>query len=67
MLDCSGKALEAVLAGADKPFVIKPNTEELSQLVGKTVTDDVAELKAILQDDLFDGIDEVLFFIYYDY
>ena len=49
MLDCSGKALEAVLTGDDKPFVIKPNTEELSQLV-KEVTGDVADLKEILQD-----------------
>ena len=45
VLDCSGKALEAVLTGDDKPFVIKPNTEELSQLVGREVSDDVEELK----------------------
>lgn len=56
MLDCSGKALEAVLTGNDKPFVIKPNTEELSQLVGREVSDDVDELKQILQDDLFAGL-----------
>ena len=60
VLDCSGKALEAVLTGDDKPFVIKPNTEELSQLVKKEVTGDVADLKEILQDDLFAGIDWVV-------
>lgn len=60
VLDCSGKALEAVLTGDDKPFVIKPNTEELSQLVGREVSDDVEELKEILQDDLFTGIDWVV-------
>lgn len=60
VLDCSGKALEAVLTGDDKPFVIKPNTEELSQLVKREVTGDAADLKAILQDDLFDGIDWVV-------
>lgn len=60
VLDCSGKALEAVLTGDDKPFVIKPNTEELSQLVGREVSDDVEELKEILQDDLFAGIDWVV-------
>ena len=60
VLDCSGQALEAVLAGADKPFVIKPNTEELSQLVKREVTGDVADLKEILQDDLFAGIDWVV-------
>ena len=60
VLDCSGKALEAVLTGNDKPFVIKPNTEELSQLVGREVSDDVDELKQILQDDLFAGIDWVV-------
>jgi len=60
VLDCSGEALEAVLTGDDKPFVIKPNTEELSQLVGREVSDDVDELKEILQGDLFAGIDWVV-------
>lgn len=60
VLDCSGKALEVVLTSGDKPFVIKPNTEELSQLVGKEVTDDVNELKEILQDELFAGIEWVV-------
>lgn len=60
VLDCSGKALEAVLTSDDKPFVIKPHTEELLQLVGREVTGDVDELKEILQDDLFAGIDWVV-------
>ena len=60
VLDCSGKALEAVLTGDDKPFVIKPNTEELSQLVKREVTGDVADLKEILQDNLFAGINWVV-------
>ena len=38
VLDCSGKALVEVLENEHKPKVIKPNTEELSQLIGKDVS-----------------------------
>ena len=38
VLDCSGAALEAVLESPHKPTVIKPNNEELSQLLGKEVS-----------------------------
>lgn len=60
VLDCSGAALLSVLEGENKPTVIKPNTEELSQLVGIEVTDDVDSLKAVLENSLFDGIEWVI-------
>ena len=60
VLDCSGEALKNVLESHQKPTVIKPNTEELSQLIGKDVTDDIQELKAVLSDQLFQGIDWIV-------
>ncbi|HFR3303856.1 TPA: PfkB family carbohydrate kinase, partial [Streptococcus suis] len=60
VLDCSGEALLNVLDGQEKPTVIKPNTEELSQLVGTEVTDDIDSLKSVLHNSLFDGIEWVI-------
>lgn len=60
VLDCSGEALKNVLESQQKPTVIKPNTEELSQLIGKNVTDDIQELKAVLSGQLFQGIDWIV-------
>ena len=40
--------------------VIKPNNEELSQLLGKEVSKNVEDLKEVLQDALFDGIEWVI-------
>ncbi|HFI0039741.1 TPA: tagatose-6-phosphate kinase [Streptococcus suis] len=60
VLDCSGEALKNVLESQQKPTVIKPNTEELSQLIGKNVTDDIQELKAVLSGQLFQGIEWIV-------
>lgn len=60
VLDCSGEALKYVLESHQKPTVIKPNTEELSQLIGKEVTDDIQELKSVLSGQLFQGIDWIV-------
>ncbi|HEM5647889.1 TPA: tagatose-6-phosphate kinase [Streptococcus suis] len=60
VLDCSGEALKNVLESQQKPTVIKPNTEELSQLIGKDVTDDIQELKEVLSDQLFQGIEWIV-------
>lgn len=35
VLDCSGASLESAIQADVKPTVIKPNNEELSQLLGK--------------------------------
>ncbi|HEM3517837.1 TPA: tagatose-6-phosphate kinase [Streptococcus suis] len=60
VLDCSGEVLKNVLESQQKPTVIKPNTEELSQLIGKNVTDDIQELKAVLSGQLFQGIEWIV-------
>ncbi|WP_029175681.1 tagatose-6-phosphate kinase [Streptococcus suis] len=60
VLDCSGEALKNVLESQQKPTVIKPNTEELSQLIGKEVTDDIQELKSVLSGQLFQRIDWIV-------
>ena len=60
VLDCSGVSLEKALAAPIKPTVIKPNNEELSQLLGYEVTKDLDQLKEVLQSDLFKGIEWVI-------
>ncbi len=60
VLDCSGVSLEKALAAPIKPTVIKPNNEELSQLLGYEVTKDLDQLKEVLQSNLFKGIDWVI-------
>ncbi|MBO0452337.1 tagatose-6-phosphate kinase [Candidatus Enterococcus murrayae] len=60
VLDCSGDALKEVLAGEVKPRLIKPNTEELAGLLGRSVSSDAAELKAALSDPMFAGIEWIV-------
>ena len=60
VLDCSGAALQAVLDSPHKPTVIKPNNEELSQLLGREISKDLDELKEVLQEPLFDGIEWII-------
>ncbi|HEL1205445.1 TPA: tagatose-6-phosphate kinase [Streptococcus equi subsp. zooepidemicus] len=60
VLDCSGAPLKAVLAGKDKPTVIKPNLEELEDLIGQPVTLDEERLISLLSQPLFEGIEWVI-------
>lgn len=60
VLDCSGNALKSVLEGDDKPTVIKPNRDELAQLLGREVSKDVDDLKAVLNQPLFAGIEWII-------
>ena len=60
VLDCSGAALQAVLESPHKPTVIKPSNEELSQLLGREISKDLDELKEVLQEPLFDGIEWII-------
>ena len=60
VLDSSGKSLEAVLHSKFKPTVIKPNREELSQLLGRDVSADFEDLKEVLKDSLFEGIEWII-------
>lgn len=55
ILDTSNKALESCLKASVKPFAIKPNLDELSQLLQRQVTKE--ELPTLLlEDDLFKSI-----------
>lgn len=60
VLDSSGQPLLSVLKGQYKPTVIKPNLEELSQLLKTDVSADNQELKALLSEDLFEGIEWII-------
>lgn len=60
VLDCSGNALKSVLEGDDKPTVIKPNRDELAQLLGREVSKDVDDLKPVLNQPLFAGIEWII-------
>ncbi|AND78761.1 tagatose-6-phosphate kinase [Streptococcus pantholopis] len=60
ILDCSGDPLLEVLKNSAKPFVIKPNLEELSQLTGESAAADNQSLKALLSQPMFEGISWVI-------
>lgn len=60
VLDCSGKSLLEVLKGEYKPKAIKPNTEELSQLIGKDVSKNIEELRETLKNKMFYGIEWII-------
>ena len=55
--DCSGEALREVIKGRHKPMLIKPNLEELSELIGLEVAIDNESLKNAVSTEIFDGID----------
>lgn len=60
VLDTSGKYLINVLNSSVKPYVIKPNCEELSDILGYTVKGDNDSLKEALDSNLFNGIEWVI-------
>lgn len=61
LLDTSGASLKASLESAAKPFLIKPNTEEIYDLVGQNLSlDDLDNFKATLNGDLFAGVEWIV-------
>ncbi|MCL6574341.1 MAG: hexose kinase [Bacillus sp. (in: Bacteria)] len=62
LLDCSGTILEQVLQVKEAtPYLIKPNIDELNQLLNLNVnTEDLEGLKIALSHDLFEGIEWVV-------
>ncbi len=54
--DTSGIALTTLLERSNKPFAIKPNLDELSQILGYTVSEDITEMKNALKHEMFNGI-----------
>lgn len=60
LIDTSGEALKQALLGEEKPFLIKPNTDELNGLLEQEVTSDIEVLKEALSDSLFDGVEAIV-------
>src|SRR5699024_9997980 len=57
VLDTSKSNLSSVLESPFKPTVIKPNIEELSDLLGQKVSADPADLTAVIAIELLSGIE----------
>lgn len=60
VLDCSGNPLNRVLLSNFKPTVIKPNIDELSQLLNKKVETSITKLKSTLNESIFKGIEWII-------
>lgn len=58
LLDTSGKSLKASLENTEKPYLIKPNDEEIADLIGQEfVVENVEHVKQLLSSALFTGIE----------
>ena len=61
LVDTSGESLRQVLAGEHKPFLIKPNLEELEALLGQPFSiDDLEALQRALTQPLFTGVEWIV-------
>lgn len=60
LVDTSGEALKQTLLGDKKPFLIKPNIDELKALLNQEMASDIEVLKEALSDSLFDGIEAIV-------
>ncbi|MDR7239794.1 tagatose-6-phosphate kinase [Neobacillus drentensis] len=60
ILDSSGESLKHALLHPEKPYVIKPNGTELSQLLGIEVGDTISSLKKAVDNYLFNGIEWIV-------
>lgn len=60
IMDSSGESLENALVHKEKPFAIKPNVAELSQLLGINIGVGIIDLKQALNHELFTGIEWII-------
>ncbi len=60
IIDSSGKSLKNALVHKEKPFAIKPNKAELSQLLGINMEMGIIDLKQALNHELFTGIEWII-------
>ncbi|MFC9416588.1 tagatose-6-phosphate kinase [Bacillus mobilis] len=60
IMDSSGESLKQAMVHKEKPFAIKPNTAELSQLLGIDVEAGIIDLKQVLNHELFTGIEWII-------
>lgn len=56
ILDASGEALRCALEAPVKPWLIKPNQDELAFLLGTEIPGNDEALMALLDSSLFDGV-----------
>lgn len=59
ILDTSGETLTKSIQGNSKPYLIKPNEEEISQVLGRKI-ETLVELQNALKSDLFDNIEWII-------
>ncbi|WP_163100138.1 tagatose-6-phosphate kinase [Peribacillus alkalitolerans] len=60
ILDSSGEPLRRALLNKEKPFAIKPNITELSQLLNMEVGSGISQLQQALDHELFQGIEWIV-------
>lgn len=60
IVDSAGESLKQALLYKEKPFAIKPNSAEMSQLLGIEIGDNISRLKEALDNDLFKGIEWIV-------
>lgn len=58
LLDTSGKFLLEVLKGKEKPLLIKPNLEELGELIGQRICSSIQleKIQSLLAHPIFEGV-----------
>jgi tagatose 6-phosphate kinase len=59
LLDTKGSLLKATLQENKKPYLIKPNQDELGDLIGRTLVNE-KEILSALQDDIFEGVEWII-------
>lgn len=59
LLDTKGSLLKATLRSNNKPFLIKPNQDELGDLIGTALMSE-KEIVSALQEEIFQGVDWVV-------
>ncbi|HFU7085459.1 tagatose-6-phosphate kinase [Bacillus cereus] len=60
IIDSSGEPLKNTLVHKEKPFAIKPNTAELTQLLGINMEVGIIDLKQACNHELFTGIEWII-------
>lgn len=60
LLDSSGNYLKHALKSKDKPYLIKPNHQELAELLHKETSKETTTLLDYLQAPLFDGVSYIV-------
>ncbi|RKF51838.1 tagatose-6-phosphate kinase [Bacillus wiedmannii] len=60
IMDSSGESLTQAMVHKEKPFAIKPNIAELSQLLGINMEAGIIDLEQALSHELFTGIEWII-------